>query len=164
MKRQTNPSKTPDLSRKRERFITRESQETHFLAVDLEIISRRPLHLLVPAFGDHIGVLRNEKLGRKNVLLLSTGAYVSHDDNIDKLVNKLISSQVKLVQALPAEAREQWDNATTRTFDIGIQAGKKPAVYEIKLAPRTFSSISAIGGSIQITVYGSVRRYHLGSH
>jgi hypothetical protein len=132
-------------------------EETEFLAVDLVIVSSRRIDLVAPAFGRHVSVMRNEKIGRKTILLLSTGDYTTHN-NIDKRINKLILSQVKLVQALPKEARQQWDNATTRTFDVGIQAGKSPTVYEMRLTRQTVSAVAAVGGSIQITVYGSVQR------
>ncbi|HKY53248.1 MAG TPA: hypothetical protein VJM08_03030 [Anaerolineales bacterium] len=159
MKRQSSTAGKTNLSRKRGRFVTRVMEETEFLAIDLEIVSSRRIDLLVPAFGEHVGVNRNEKIGKKTVLLLSTGRYVRYDDDIDKMINKLILSQVKLVQTLPKEARQQWDNATTRTFDIGIQAGKRPSAYEIRLASRTVSAVSAVGARVQITIYGSLQRH-----
>lgn len=164
MKRQANTPRKANLLRKQRRFVTRVVEETDFLAVDLEIVSMRRIDLLAPAFGKHVGVMRHEKVGKKTVLLLSTGGYVPFDDNIDKLINKLILSQVKLVQVLPKEARQQWDNAITRTFDIGIQAGKKPPVYEMRLAKRTVAAVSAVGGSVQITIYGSVQKQLLVSN
>ena len=158
MKRQASIPRKTKPSRKRDRFVTRAIEETEFLAVDLVIISSRRIDLVAPAFGQHVGVMRNEKIGRKTILLLSTGGYVPQEDNIDKLINKLIFSQVKLIQALPKEARQQWDNAATRTFDIGIQSGQSPIVYEMRLAKQTISAVAAVGGSIQITVYGSVQK------
>ena len=163
MKRRASTSGKANPSRKPDRFVTRVIEETEFLAIDLEIVSRRRIDLLAPAFGEHVGVNRNEKVGKKTVLLLSTGRYVRYDDDIDKMVNALILSQVKLVQALPKEARQQWDNATTRTFDIGIQAGKRPSAFEIRLASQTMSAVSAVGGSVQITIYGIVQKEFLQS-
>lgn len=157
MKRQASTPGKAKPSRKRDRFVARAIEETEFLAVDLVIVSSRRIDLLVPAFGKQVGVMRNEKIGRKTILLLSTGAYMTHN-NIDKRINNLILMQVKLVQALPKEAMQQWDNATTRTFDIGIQAGKSPTVYEMRLTRQTVSAVSAVGGNIQITVYGSVQK------
>lgn len=164
MKRQAGTPGKANPSRKQERFVTRMEEETEFLAVDLVIVSRRQIDLLATAFGKHVSVMRNEKIDKKTVLLLSMGEYVPHDDNIDKLINKLILSQVKLVQALPKEARQQWDNATTRTFDIGIQAGKSPRVYEMRLEKRTISAVSTVGGNVQITVYGCLQRQLLPSN
>ena len=158
MKRQAGTSGKAKPSRKRDHLVTRAIEETEFLAVDLVIVSSRRIDLLIPAFGQHVSVMRNEKIGRKTILLLSTGGYVPHDDNIDKRINKLLLSQIKLIQALSKEARQQWDNATTRTFDIGIQAGKSPTVYEMRLTRQAVSAVSEVGGSIQITVYGSVQR------
>ena len=158
MKRQANTPGKTKLSRKRDRFVAQAIEETEFLAVDLVIVSSRRIDLVAPAFGKHVSVMRNEKIGRKTILLLSTGEYMPQNNNIDKRINTIILSQVKLVQALPKEARQQWDNATTRTFDIGIQAGKSPTVYEMRLTRQTISAVSAVGGSIQITVYGSVQR------
>ena len=161
MKRQTSTSGKAKPSRKRDRLVARVIEETEFLAVDLVIVSSRRIDLLAPAFGRHVSVMRNEKIGRKTILLLSTGEYTPQNNNIDKRINNIILSQVKLVQAFPKEARQQWDNAMTRTFDIGIQAGKSPTLYEMRLARQTVSAVSEVGGSIQITVYGSVQREFL---
>ena len=130
--------------------------KTEFLAVDLEIVSRRKIDQLVPAFGRNVGINRNVKVGKDHILLLSTGANTPFNPDFNKMINHIILSQIKLVHKLPGIARKQWDDARTKTFDIGIQAGSEPHVFEIRLTKQTISAVSEVGGSIQFTVYGGL--------
>lgn len=152
MQRQTQTAKgTSRLKRG-----ARVEPETQFLAIDLEIVSRRKIDLLAPAFGANVGINRNEKIGGEHVLLLSTGGKTPFNEDFNKLINQTILGQVKLVQKLPEVARKQWDAARTKTFDIGIQAGAAPHVFEVRLTKQTISAVSAVGGGIQFTIYGAV--------
>ena len=56
------------------------------------------------------------------------------------------------VADLPRSARECLNRATTRTFDIGVQAG--PGTFEaVQLESATLRHISAVGGRVRVTVY-----------
>ena len=131
--------------------------KTEFLAVDLEIVSRRKIDQLVPAFGANVGINRDVKVGKDHILLLSTGGRTSFSPDFNKMINHLILTQIKLVHKLPEVARKQWDNARTKTFDIGIQAGVAPHVFEVRLTKQTISAVREVGGSIQFTLYGGYR-------
>ena len=131
--------------------------ETQYLAVDLEIVSRRKIDQLVPAFGANVGINRDVKVGKDHILLLSTGGRTSFSPDFNKMINHIILTQIKLVRKLPEVARRQWDNARTKTFDIGIQAGSAPHVFEVRLTKQTISAVWEVGGSIQFTVYGVYR-------
>jgi hypothetical protein len=130
--------------------------EAQFLAVDLEIVSRRQIDQLAPAFGDNVGINRNEQVGKDHILLLSTGGKTPFSEDLNKMINQTILMQVKLVHKLPEVARKQWDDARTKTFDIGIQAGGGPHVFEVRLTKQTILAVSAVGGCIQFTICGAV--------
>ncbi len=156
MKRKTQMAKSAGLP---ERAFPRKvsvEPETQYLAVDLEIISSRQIDQLAPAFGTNVGINRSEKVGKDHVLLLSTGGKTPFRDDFNKLINQTILMQVKLVHKLPEAARKQWDRAKAKKFDIGIQAGGKPHVFEVRLTKQTIAAVSAVGGSIQFTIYGAV--------
>ena len=152
--RTANNARSPKQTIRR---ATRVELETMFLAVDLEIVSRRRIDQLVPAFGANVGINRDVKVGKDHILLLSTGGRTSFSPDFNKLINHIILTQIKLVHKLPEVARKQWDNARTKTFDIGIQAGSTPHVFEVRLTKQTISAVWEVGGSIQFTVYGVYR-------
>jgi hypothetical protein len=156
MKRKTQTAKSASKPKRVAQRGARVESETQFLAIDLEIVSRRQIDQLVPAFGANVGINRNEKVGKDHVLLLSTGGKTPFSEDFNKMINQTILRQVKLVHKLPEVARKQWDDARTKTFDIGIQAGGEPHVFEVRLSKQTISAVSAAGGSIQFTIYGAV--------
>jgi hypothetical protein len=58
------------------------------------------------------------------------------------------------IAALSPLARQCWNRASRRTFDIGIQAGMGPRPFEdVQLTPETLLGIASIGGQLQVTVY-----------
>jgi hypothetical protein len=67
---------------------------------------------------------------------------------------------VRQINALPERARRAWDLASTRTFDIGVQAGRGPRIpfEEVTLAPETLARVASIRAPIQVTVYPPERR------
>jgi len=154
--KKTRTAKNTSKPKRATQLGKRLEPETQFLAVDLEIVSRRQIDQLAPAFGTNVGINRNEKVGKDYVLLLSTGGNAPLSEDFNKLINQSILMQVKLVHKLPEVARKQWDDARTKTFDVGIQAGGGPHVFEIQLTEQTISAVSAIGGSIQFTIYGAI--------
>lgn len=156
MKRKTQMARSTSRPERAVQRRVSVEPETQYLAVDLEIVSRRQIDQLAPAFGANVGINRNVKVGKDHVLLFSTGGKTPFSEDLNKLINRTILMQVKLVHKLPEAARKQWDNARTKTFDIGIQAGGKPHAFEVRLTKQTISAVSAVGGSVQFTIYGAV--------
>jgi hypothetical protein len=59
-----------------------------------------------------------------------------------------------MVEGLPPTARRRWNQASTRIFDIGIQAGLSPYAFEgVTLGEGTLRAIARIGGRVLLTVY-----------
>lgn len=129
-----------------------------FLAVDLEIVAPYKLDGLldglVEMMGNQVGVNRNEKVGRNHVLLLSLGVKSSSSSD-ETYINTLIRRVAKMTLGLPPSARKLWDQARTRTFDLGFQGGLQPQAVEVRLKPDTLAALISINGQIQITVYGA---------
>jgi hypothetical protein len=60
---------------------------------------------------------------------------------------------VHLVDGLPKLARRCWDQASRRTWDIGLQAGLAPQSFEeVTLKTETLHAIARVGGRVQITL------------
>ena len=129
--------------------------ESEFLAVDLEIVSRFGLAELLQAFGQGVSVNRNEKVGRLHVLLLSVDSMTRVQRNPENHLNAVIQAVVEKVESLPVSLRRHWDTSKTKTFDIGIQAGKHPMSLELKISEQTLAAMVRIGARLQVTVYGA---------
>src|SRR5215207_1215347 len=97
MKRKTQTAKSATRPKRAAQRGAKVEPETQFLAVDLEIVSRRKIDQLVPAFGANVGINRNEKVGKDHVLLLSTGGRAPFSPDFNKLINHIILMQIKLV-------------------------------------------------------------------
>jgi hypothetical protein len=125
--------------------------ETTFLNVDLDIRSRAPLEPLAAAFGEQVGV---HYVGPEGT---AHGAHFDLADSHQKDADTLLRDFVRLVRKLRGPARKLWQQARSRDFNIGIQAGIRPHAYELALAPDTIRSVARVGGRLVITVYASYK-------
>ena len=133
------PRSTPD---------PRTTEETAFLNVDLDVVSKSPLGSLVSALGRSIVTLYVGPEGRRHVAHLETGGN-SRDPN------RLVRRFVELIRKLPRAEKRVWDRATQREFNIGIQAGVQPHGYELHLDPETVHAAASVGAGIGVTVYAA---------
>ncbi len=119
---------------------------THFLNVDLDIYSRSNLQPLVTALG-------------KKVIVLHTGrdrrTFCAHLElaRVTRNADSTIPGFCSLIQALPRTARNLWNSARMRDFNIGVQAGTQPFSHEIALAAETVKAASEVSARIVFTVY-----------
>ena len=116
-----------------------------FINVDLDIRSRRSLALLADALGA-------ELLPNTRWLVVSARTKsISAEGTVRALVAQL--------KGLPSSAREAWEAASSRTVDIGIQAGMGGRAFEaVRLTSKTLADIASLGTRLRITVYPPVRR------
>jgi len=78
---------------------------------------------------------------------------LDHLGNIS-FVELLTREFAELVDKLPAGAKRCWNQASSRTFDIGIQAGLTPDRFEdVRLGPESLRHLSRLRASILVTVY-----------
>lgn len=66
----------------------------------------------------------------------------------------LIRQFVPLIRGLPPDAREVWDRATRRVFDIGFQSRRGPASATHVLTAAALRDVVEIGAEIALTLYG----------
>lgn len=129
------------------------SERTHFMNVDLDILSARPLDELGAAFGDAVHILY---IGREGEFYGGHFELAKPYGPSDAEV--LIQSFVNLIRQLPRGARKLWNDARTRDFNVGIQAARDPVSHELRLSTESLKAIAGIGGSVVITTYAPVRR------
>ena len=124
-------------------------RETIYLNVDLEISGRRDLQPLVDALAPHAFALHvGFHHGRHRAALeLAWTANKSADATIQHLAG--------LVRSLPRSARQLWNGAERRDFNIGIQAGREPYAFECPVSNAALRAAAGLGARVVVTVYGS---------
>src|SRR5258708_5978753 len=130
-----------------------DDDETQFLNLDLEILSKASLAPLVKAFGKRVLVLHEGRWGRRHGAFLELSPS-GHEENPDVLIRRLAA----LVRKLPVSARRLWNGAIVKRFDIGVQAGLRPRNFELAIRTETLEAVARIGASIGITVYAAKAR------
>src|SRR5512145_1689265 len=117
--------------------------QAEFLAVDLDVRSRKSLAALFAAWPDADTPGYQGKAPR----WLHTQSFL-----VNATADQEIRDLLKRVARLPPAARRCWDEATSRTFDIGIQAGLGPHSFqEVLVRPATIEAVARAGGRILIT-------------
>jgi hypothetical protein len=123
---------------------------TEFLNVDLEIRSRRSLAPLLEAWPS--AQTPERRAGHAPRWLLVSGT--SYKKSADRVVRELIAR----VDSLPPRARRCWSEASSRVFDIGIQAGLAPRNFEdVRLGEDVIRAMARLKASVVVTVYAPSR-------
>ena len=121
-----------------------------FLNVDLDIEAPYDLAPLVAALGEQIFDLYTGAVDDRfeaHLELHSTETFQRSNPEV------VIQAFITLLDQLPPDARLLWDRATKRDFNIGLQSGKKPPVFECALLPETLASIARLGARVVLTLY-----------
>jgi Protein of unknown function (DUF2442) len=118
-----------------------------FINVDLDLKSSASLSPLLEAWSDRASELYTpEKDGRKHWLRLEP-----HSQPADP--ERGILEFCRLVRRLRGAARAAWQRASSREFDIGIQAGMERRSAEWVLSRKVIDAIHSVGGHIRVTDY-----------
>ncbi|MDC0715116.1 hypothetical protein POL68_42100 [Stigmatella sp. ncwal1] len=116
--------------------------ETAFLNVDLILESQVGVSRPLAALGESVIVLNNEGGGASLEL-------AEQPSSPEEAVEQLLS----LIDALPAEAREEWAQCTARTLDVGIQSGASPHDAAFRLSSTVLARAAGLGADVVFTVY-----------
>ncbi|MBS1803620.1 MAG: hypothetical protein JST28_09640 [Acidobacteria bacterium] len=128
----------------------RKLDESVFLNVDLEIFSQTDLKPLADALKKSLTVhfLGIEFGKQKAYFALATQP---------KTPDEAIIRYCKLVQTLPSSKRKIWDDAESRSFDIGFESPKRGRYFWGAVTSEAIRAASAVGAQIAITVYGPMK-------
>ena len=118
-----------------------------FLNVDLELESKQDISVIIQEFGEDVfvlyqGIARSYHQGR---LEIADNSY----NNADDIINEFCF----LVEALPKDIRQIWDNCCLREFNIGYESGMTPISFRSDIKSTTIQRIANIGASLVITIY-----------
>ena len=119
----------------------------HFINVDLDLKSTASLSPLLEAWLDRVSALYTpEKDGGKHWLRLGLHSQPSDPE-------RGILEFCRLVRRLRGAARAAWQKASSREFDIGVQAGMERRSAELVLSRKVIDAIHGVGGHIRVTIY-----------
>jgi hypothetical protein len=121
-----------------------------FLNVDLDVEAAFDLAPLVEALGDRVSNMYTGPAATG----FETHLELSGDLVMPASADMAIRGFVTLLTALPQSARELWDRATRKEFNIGIQAGGNPPAFGAPLDPATVANVGRLGATIGLTIYG----------
>ena len=122
------------------------ADKTHLMEVHLNIQSNLNLQLLVDAFGSDIHVHYSNLVNGVYDVRLGLRKFLEFPD-------PTVISLCEAVCELPEPAKNLWDSAIARTFDIGIEAATC-STFWFALTPQTLKTLTALGAQVVVTVYG----------
>ena len=125
-------------------------EPAHFINADLDLYSRSDLRPLVTALSRRICVLHMGRDGRTYCAHLELTAP-------PKSADEAIRRFCALIRRLPGPAREIWNAARVRDFNIGVEAGTRPFSYEFALRAETVEAAAALKARIVFTLYAPER-------
>jgi len=114
-----------------------------FMNVDLDVESAEELRPLIDAMEPHAYSLERPP-GQASF-------EVNEPSPNDPEV--VILEFVRIVRLLPPDARQAWDAASRRVFDIGLQSGRHPLLQSYNIGIETLRAAAEIGASIAVTIY-----------
>jgi hypothetical protein len=120
--------------------------DTHFLNVDLQIYSNADLQALVTALGKKVFVLFTGRVRQTHCAHLELA-------KITGTADATIRGFCALIEALPKLERNLWNDAKQRDFNIGVQAGTRPASAEFSLETETVKFAGQLNARIVYTIY-----------
>ena len=130
---------------------------TAFLNVDFIIYSQSNLQTLVDALGNKVIVMHVSKVKRTFEAHLELSGSCLPSSSYQISPDSLILKFCKLIDGLPPEARELWDTAKLRIFDVGIATPNRNMFYSSTICEKAIKASAAINAQITLTVYGPMK-------
>jgi hypothetical protein len=121
-----------------------------FLNVDLEVRSRTTLEPLRDQIDETIDLLFCGETEPGSFLLaieIASSGLPNDDPNI--LVNMLCS----FIERLQAMAKQLWDGADDRVFDIGFETAANSHSSQLSLTPETLLRVGRLGARLAISIH-----------
>jgi hypothetical protein len=118
----------------------------YFINVDLDLKSSADLSPLLKAWTNQVTPHHVPKDGRRNWVRLTLTEQTRDPAHA-------ILGFCKLVRRLPSAGRLAWKKASTKEFDIGLQAGFESRAAEWVLHSTVIEAVRDVGARIRLTVY-----------
>ncbi len=124
-------------------------QQICFLNVDLDIESEHDISAIIKDFGDKVFILNDEPYseGSHN---LSVELYGRCGDLEPE---GLILDYVDLIKNFSDDAKDAWNKAHKKSFDIGYESGFQPYSINNQLSASTINAVASVNASVIFTLY-----------
>ena len=120
--------------------------EILYLNTDLEIESKSAVYKIVEHFGEDVLVHHHGEIsGYQHASFSIRGGSTD--------ANGTINFFCDLIESLPNEVREIWDECCSRVFDVGYESGAAPQNFRSEIRASTIARVANLGASIAITIY-----------
>lgn len=123
-----------------------DSEATRFLNVDLELVATFDLAPLLEHFNPTTFTLRDSVDDGRRTVWLELGADPKDTDGA-------ILRYAMLVESLPSDIRQLWDECEDRCLNVGIQSGLTPHASAFRISPDAIAKLGTIAARLEITVY-----------
>ena len=118
-----------------------------FLNVDFDVKSRTSLVALRDAWPEVVQDAGSNMSPRRQWLIF-------HGPGQPKTAERAIRSFFRIIASLPPAARAALKQASSRTFDIGVQAGLAPSAFEeVTLSPQALQEVGRLNARVLVTLY-----------
>ncbi|PTX99365.1 hypothetical protein DB346_16025 [Verrucomicrobia bacterium LW23] len=132
--------------------------------MDVEVFATAPMPALASAWEWSLQYYGAGSTGEGGYLLtigsLPNPSPESEASLSDETADALILRCCNAVERLPPDPRREWDTATRRSADIGIDSGLVPSgpyrPLALAISPGTLARAAAIGLQVAVTVYAIV--------
>ena len=122
-------------------------EATHFLNVDLELVTRGEIDALLAHWGA-LFILRDSAEDGKRTIWIEL-----EQDHRD--VEPTLDAFLSLVESVPVRLRTLWDDCDDRCFNVGVQSGFSPHSAAFFVASSTLRRIADVNAHVEFTVYGA---------
>lgn len=121
---------------------------THFLNVDLDLVSRHDLSKLLAACSRSVIVHRDTVDRGVHTLCLALRRQ-------PKDVGHAIRGYLALFESLPPSAKRLWNACSDRCLNVGVQAGPEPNYLELELSRVSIDRARTMHARVVFTIYGA---------
>lgn len=122
---------------------------TYFINVDLDIESKYDISPIIRDFGDKVFILNDEPHyeGSHNLSVELNDSWCQQDPET------LILGYIELIKNFSDDAKDAWNKAHKKAFDLGYECGFQPYSINNELSTDTINAVASVGASVIFTLY-----------
>ena len=121
---------------------------TRFLNVDLELVSTKEVDPLLAHWSDATFTLRDSVDASRRTIWLELGGAPQDAD-------AAVRDFADLVETLPADLRNLWNDCEDRCLNVGVEGGASPDASAFRISTGSIVALAAMSARLEFTVYGS---------
>ena len=124
-------------------------QIIRFLNVDLDIESKYDISPITKDFGDKVFILNDKPYyeGSHNLSVALTNSCSQQDPE------GLILDYIELIKNFSDDAKDAWNKAHRKSFDLGYECVFQPYSINNELSAITTNAVASVGASVVFTLY-----------